>query len=159
MLKQWPAWLRPCITWSHVIDHVLGRINRSSTSIRSIADSRLAPSQWETSLQSNAISHWLGENLESALLEKFNSLSHFHLYKWYANWYFFKHFQPIKGNFFRPYHIHLSQQLLYFCITNRWQLIQSRHIIFMYIKARPPQTALATISCHETATIAMICRK
>ena len=32
------------------------------------ADSRLAPSQWETSLQSNAVSHWLGANLGSALL-------------------------------------------------------------------------------------------
>ena len=31
------------------------------------ADSRLAPSQWKTSLQSNAVSHWLGANLESAL--------------------------------------------------------------------------------------------
>ena len=31
------------------------------------ADSGLAPSQWETSLQSNAISHWLGANPESAL--------------------------------------------------------------------------------------------
>ena len=30
------------------------------------ADCRLAPSQWEMSLQSNAISHWLGANLESA---------------------------------------------------------------------------------------------
>ena len=30
-------------------------------------DSRLAPSQWETSLQCNAVSHWLGANLESAL--------------------------------------------------------------------------------------------
>ena len=30
-------------------------------------DSRLAPSQWDTSLQSNAVSHWLGANLESAL--------------------------------------------------------------------------------------------
>ena len=30
-------------------------------------DSRFAPSQWETSLQSNAVSHWLGANLESAL--------------------------------------------------------------------------------------------
>ena len=30
-------------------------------------DSRLAPSQWQTSLQSNAVSHWLGANLESAL--------------------------------------------------------------------------------------------
>ena len=31
------------------------------------ADSRLAPGQWETSLQSNAVSHWLGVNLDSAL--------------------------------------------------------------------------------------------
>ena len=31
------------------------------------ADSRFAPSQWETSLQSNAVSHWLGTNLESVL--------------------------------------------------------------------------------------------
>ena len=30
-------------------------------------DSRPAPSQWETSLQSNTVSHWLGANLESAL--------------------------------------------------------------------------------------------
>ena len=30
------------------------------------ADSRPAPSQWETSLQSIAVSHWLGANLESA---------------------------------------------------------------------------------------------
>ena len=31
------------------------------------ADSRLAPSQWETSLQSNVVFHWMGANLESAL--------------------------------------------------------------------------------------------
>ena len=31
------------------------------------ADSRYAPSQWETLLQSNAVSHWLCANLESAL--------------------------------------------------------------------------------------------
>ena len=31
------------------------------------ADSRFAPSQWETSLQRNAVSHWLGANLDSAL--------------------------------------------------------------------------------------------
>ena len=30
-------------------------------------DSWLAPSQWETSLQSNVVSHWLGADLESAL--------------------------------------------------------------------------------------------
>ena len=30
-------------------------------------DSQFAPSQWETSLQSNAVCHWLGANWESAL--------------------------------------------------------------------------------------------
>ena len=33
------------------------------------ANSRFVPSQWETSLQSNAISHWLGVNQESALIQ------------------------------------------------------------------------------------------
>ena len=37
------------------------------------ADARLASSQWETSLQRNAISHWLGANLESALCLKYYS--------------------------------------------------------------------------------------
>ena len=32
------------------------------------ADSKLAPNQWETSLQCNAASHWLGANLESTLM-------------------------------------------------------------------------------------------
>ena len=32
------------------------------------ADSKLAPSQWETSLQSNAVSYWLGTNWELALI-------------------------------------------------------------------------------------------
>ena len=35
---------------------------------RPIVDSRLTPSQWVTPLQSNAVSHGLGANLESALL-------------------------------------------------------------------------------------------
>ena len=32
------------------------------------ADSRFAPNQWEKSLQSNAVSHWRGTNLESSRL-------------------------------------------------------------------------------------------
>ena len=32
------------------------------------ADARLAPSQWETLLQSHTISHWLGTHLESVLI-------------------------------------------------------------------------------------------
>ena len=35
--------------------------------IHTRADSRLVPSLWETSLQSNTVSQWLGTNLESAL--------------------------------------------------------------------------------------------
>ena len=41
--------------------------NQSALSHR--ADSRLVPSQWEMSLQANAVSHWLGANIESALFQ------------------------------------------------------------------------------------------
>ena len=37
-------------------------------------DSMLAPSQWDTSLQSNAVSHWLGANLEPALYRHKNTI-------------------------------------------------------------------------------------
>ena len=40
------------------------------------ADSRIAPSQWETPLQSNAVSHWLGAILESALDLLYMSTAH-----------------------------------------------------------------------------------
>ena len=46
--------------------HYLGTLHQTLVIIR--ADSRFAPSQWETSLQSNAVSRWLGANLESALI-------------------------------------------------------------------------------------------
>ena len=36
------------------------------------ADPRFAPSQWETSLQSNGVSHWLDANLETALTSGWN---------------------------------------------------------------------------------------
>ena len=55
--------------------------NLSSVEIlyKNRADSRFAPSQWETPLQSNAIFRWLGASLESALK---NSQQH---KKWYDN--------------------------------------------------------------------------
>ena len=34
---------------------------------RNRADARFVPSQWETALLCNDVSHWLGANLESAL--------------------------------------------------------------------------------------------
>ena len=44
------------------------------------ADPRFAPSQWETALQSKAISHWLGTNLESALY--YDTLDQNAMYTW-----------------------------------------------------------------------------
>ena len=42
-------------------------IRTSLTYVKCRADSRVVPSQWETSLQCNAVSHWLGATLESVL--------------------------------------------------------------------------------------------
>ena len=52
-----------CITW-HSVTGSFCHTTRD--------DFRFAPSQWDTSLQSNAVSHWLGANLESAS----NAVSH-----------------------------------------------------------------------------------
>ena len=46
---------------------VIKAIYENDNNGRYRADFRFAPSQWETSLQSNAVSHWLGTNLELAL--------------------------------------------------------------------------------------------
>ena len=43
--------------------------------IQNRADFVLVPSQWETLLQGNAVSHWLGANLESALRKHFNVMT------------------------------------------------------------------------------------
>ena len=53
------------ISVRHLASHIksTGHMGRYG----SRTDSRLASSQWETSLQYNAVSHWLGANLESAL--------------------------------------------------------------------------------------------
>ena len=45
------------------------------------ADSRFAPSQWETALLSNDVFHWLGANLESALWLPIDNHFHIHLGK------------------------------------------------------------------------------
>ena len=42
--------------------------NNHNTAMVIRVDFRFAPSQWETSLQSNAVSHWLDANLKSALV-------------------------------------------------------------------------------------------
>ena len=44
-----------------------GPLSRESTFDTTRADSSCAPSQWETALLCNDVSHWLGTSLESAL--------------------------------------------------------------------------------------------
>ena len=46
------------------------------------ADSRFAPSQWETALLCNDVSHWLGTNLESALYMSYSCVSLHRLTHW-----------------------------------------------------------------------------
>ena len=46
---------------------IVGNRQYKKITISIRADSRLAPNQWETSLQSNAVFPWLGVNLDSAL--------------------------------------------------------------------------------------------
>ena len=48
------------------------------------ADSRFAPSQWEMLLRSNGVSHWLGANLESAVI--FKTKSRLQLLDYYLLW-------------------------------------------------------------------------
>ena len=50
------------------------------------ADSRFASSKWESTLQSNAVSHWLGANLESTLFIDFPSLFVFYDTMMYWCW-------------------------------------------------------------------------
>ena len=57
---------------SHKICTLFYMLAGYSCIITPSADSRLAPNQWETSLQCNAVSHWLGASLESALTSSEN---------------------------------------------------------------------------------------
>ena len=54
-------------SWCSVYHHQQLSLLAISTSW-SRADSRFAPSQWETALLYNDVSHWLGANLESAIV-------------------------------------------------------------------------------------------
>ena len=66
---QGKYWKINChIYWNSYLVSTAQRLSKNpcrDTKFR--ADSELLPSQWEMSLQSNVISHWLGANLESAL--------------------------------------------------------------------------------------------
>ena len=57
-------WDPVCRWWIFTFSSILGRY---VSTCYSRADSRFVPSQWETMLQSNTVSHWLGESLDSAM--------------------------------------------------------------------------------------------
>ena len=57
-----------CCEWTCLFSTLKNECHTLSPYWSIRADSRLVPSQWQTSLQSHAVSHWLGSNLESALV-------------------------------------------------------------------------------------------
>ena len=70
---MWPDWAYkqevslPHLTMGHAtMRSLLGLLFQCPCDAHR-SDSRFAPSQWETSLQSNGVSDWLSTNLESAL--------------------------------------------------------------------------------------------
>ena len=85
-LNPYISWYLHCITPEPVKD--IGKHSRLPKRFNRYAraDSRFAPGQWETSLQSNAISHWLGANLDSALYTKTCTLSSWHtVHPWWRH--------------------------------------------------------------------------
>ena len=62
--KRFPYWL--CVPFMKAIAHCILGTNYYDTR----ADSSFTPSQWETALLCNNVSHWLGTNLESAMWHK-----------------------------------------------------------------------------------------
>ena len=80
-------YLQECMSWC-IIKTVSIESNKNRTVRRCLAplwwyhraELRLVPSQWETSLQSNAVSHWMGANLVSAL---YHVLCHRPIYECY----------------------------------------------------------------------------
>ena len=62
--ERYIVWIHKCSVYMSWIHHIWSDV---TVIIRYSADARFVPSQWETSLQSNTVSHWLGANLASAL--------------------------------------------------------------------------------------------
>ena len=57
------------LEWRYsLLFEVFQQLNHTSIYVISRADSSFVPSQWETALLCNDVSHWLGASLESALI-------------------------------------------------------------------------------------------
>ena len=125
------------ITWTN--DDILSR-----------ADSRLAPSQWETALLCNDVSHWLGTSLETALIVNCTLMSIFskicikiqtfffpltkrHLKmsaKWWPYW-ILANVLTIVPDLYRCL---ITAYVLYWSICYRyvWQLWQYKHVAALF---------------------------
>ena len=100
---------------------------------RAHPDSRFASSQWETSLQCNAVSHWLGANLESALLPHTHCISCISIleitsYIWLVKWW--------------KWHPKKIWQLTYHCLSKMADIfiikrIFSKDLFFTLIQISP----------------------
>ena len=95
--------------------------------IRFRADSRLAPSQWEPLLQSNAVSHWLGANLESARrLPVWSQTDHLCWdYSWYTH-------HKMELYSMSNYRIHYGYTWSVFKFKFSMALIKQYHVLFIY---------------------------
>ena len=79
--KQWWSWWFETLSrplWRHRYGDrwkCLTSVHISGGRVMYRAGPRFAPSQWETSLQSNAVSHWLGASLKAALYIHLNDFT------------------------------------------------------------------------------------
>ena len=64
---SYDKWRRKNLPPQRQILFLWSRFVWPSRTLRPLVDSRFAPSQWETALLCNDVSHWLGANQESAL--------------------------------------------------------------------------------------------
>ena len=108
------------------------------------ADSRLAPSHWETSLQSNADSRWLGANRESALTA--NEISRVIKQASFWAW-----FQPMRDDVtMRPYP---ERPLIKAC---GWLIHDNNLVVFSYrlpcfqLKRAPPESVNLSLNPFQS---------
>ena len=80
------------------------------------ADCRVASNQWETLLQSNAISHWLGANLELAL-NQLSSTAFIFSKQWYP-------MSILPGGRFKNIHELLNLRALKFSPVYEWDILR-----------------------------------
>ena len=66
-LYSYQIWVQNIVRFLQSITKIFLNFNYKLCTLNGRAGSRFVPSQWDMSLRSNAVSHWLGANLESAL--------------------------------------------------------------------------------------------